>query len=60
MNGLSSLARYNMGECKNDTGGYFIIDGKEKVIISDPRFILDVTESLFGGDLYILKDLHTM
>ena len=32
---------------------------KEKVIISDPRFILDVTESLFGGDLYILKGAYT-
>ena len=38
MNGLSSLARYNMGECKNDTGGYFIIDGKEKVIVSQEKF----------------------
>tara|TARA_A100001015_G_scaffold104670_1_gene116174 strand:+ start:8244 stop:12890 length:4647 start_codon:yes stop_codon:yes gene_type:complete len=38
MNGLSSLARYNMGECKNDTGGYFIIDGKEKVMVSQEKF----------------------
>ena len=34
LNGLSPEVRFNMGECRNDLGGYFIIDGKEKVIMS--------------------------
>jgi len=31
---LDPEIRFNMGECRNDPGGYFIIDGKEKAIIS--------------------------
>jgi len=35
---LTKDVRFNMGECRNDYGGYFIIDGKEKVIISQEKF----------------------
>ena len=33
LNKLAPDVRFNMGECKHDYGGYFIIQGKEKVII---------------------------
>ena len=38
LRGLSPEVRHTMGECKNDIGGYFIIDGKEKTVISQEKF----------------------
>lgn len=38
LNGLDKKMRFELGECKNDSGGYFIIDGKEKCIISQEKF----------------------
>jgi DNA-directed RNA polymerase II subunit RPB2 len=38
LQGLSKDIRHSMGECKNDMGGYFIIDGKEKTVIAQESF----------------------
>ena len=35
---LAPDVRFSMGEDKSDPGGYFIIDGKEKVIICQEKF----------------------
>ena len=46
---LDPSVRFQMGECKNDYGGYFIIDGKEKCVVSQEKFadnMLYVRESV--------------
>jgi DNA-directed RNA polymerase beta subunit len=48
----SSILR-KLGECPYDTGGYFIIDGKEKVIIAQEKI---VTNKLFVSALKDDKD----
>jgi DNA-directed RNA polymerase II subunit RPB2 len=45
---------FEMGECINDNGGYFIIDGKEKVIVSQEKF---ANNMLYVRDNY--SDLYS-
>ena len=55
LHGLAREVRFNMGECRNDFGGYFIIDGKEKVIVSQEKFannMLYVRASKKEDDVY--------
>jgi DNA-directed RNA polymerase II subunit RPB2 len=59
LNGLDNEQLSEVGECPYDQGGYFIVDGKEKVIISQERI---ATNKLFinkssNPDLYRLEAL---
>jgi DNA-directed RNA polymerase II subunit RPB2 len=38
LNKMNKEVRFNAGECRNDFGGYFIIDGKEKIVIPQEKF----------------------
>uniref|UniRef100_A0A6C0D5V4 DNA-directed RNA polymerase n=1 Tax=viral metagenome TaxID=1070528 RepID=A0A6C0D5V4_9ZZZZ len=55
LHGLPKEVRHTMGECMNDVGGYFIIDGKEKTVISQEKFgdnMLYIKESTDETYLY--------
>jgi len=56
LKGLDPQVRFEMGECKNEPGGYFILDGKEKCIVSQEKFadnMLYIRENI--SDLYSLS-----
>ena len=38
LKGMTRSLQFYSGECRNDMGGYFIIDGKEKTIVSQEKF----------------------
>jgi DNA-directed RNA polymerase II subunit RPB2 len=55
--------RYNLGECVNDRGGYFIIDGKEKLIVSQEKFadnILKIREYSDNDDYKCSADIRSV
>ena len=52
LDNLNPRVRFEMGECKNDYGGYFIIDGKEKCMVSQEKFADNM--------LYVRKDLNEL
>jgi len=43
LSGTDGSSARRMGECEYDQGGYFIVDGKEKVIVAQERQIENVT-----------------
>jgi DNA-directed RNA polymerase II subunit RPB2 len=46
---MNPQTRYYNGECAEDPGGYFIIDGKEKVVVSQEKFadnVLNIKDNL--------------
>ena len=54
LDGMSRDVRFYMGECRNDYGGYFIIDGKEKVIVCQEKFAnnqLSLTTNKIGSTI---------
>ena len=55
---MSNNQLYEVGECMYDQGGYFVIDGKEKVVISQERI---ATNKLFinqsNDPLYFLEGM---
>lgn len=53
LSGFPREVRHTMGECRNDMGGYFIIDGKEKTVIVQEKFadnILYIREAAKDSD----------
>lgn len=47
LNGMNAIEKIERGECKYDEGGYFIIKGGEKVIISQERMANNIPFCFF-------------
>lgn len=57
LSGLPKEIRHTMGECINDKGGYFIIDGLEKTVVPQEKFGDNMLyiKKLNDDDKYILS-----
>ena len=55
LNGLDSVKLSELGECPYDQGGYFIINGKEKVILSQESKIDNILYIVKGNDNNIIE-----
>ena len=64
LKGMTPENRFSVGECKNDKGGYFIIDGMEKVLVSQEKFadnvlyVRDYTTSIEDDTADEILDEH--
>lgn len=61
--GKNSQERCVAGECIYDTGGYFIIKGKERVLVSQERMnynIVYVFEQKLGGKFSFVGEIRSM
>ena len=56
LGGMPKETRYNLGECRNDVGGYFIIGGKERVVIPQEVF----ADNMFYIRSYVKEDSETV
>ena len=50
LNSLPKEVRHSMGECRNDLGGYFIVDGKEKTVVAQEKFADNMLYIKKSGD----------
>ena len=48
LRGLDTQTRHTMGECRNDLGGYFIIQGLEKTVVTQEKFADNMLWIPFG------------
>ena len=55
LNGLDAVKLSELGECPYDQGGYFIIKGKEKVVLSQETKVNNILYITEGNDNIILQ-----